>query len=260
MTGQIITRANAKETGVKRYFTGAPCRRGHVAERYTADQSCCQCKEEGRAANREKNAEYLRDWRKKNPDYIGPSHLDKDRRSEQARIRYASSDNKKLKIYAWRSANMDKHRKSARASYFRHHAKRRAYAAARYQENRDSILAKDRAYREKNRERYRAQSIRWRMENPDKARTSDRNKKAMRKAAEGRHTAAEIADLMQKQKCKCANCKASLKDGYHADHIHPLSRGGSNWISNIQLLCPPCNMRKHTKDPISWAQENGRLL
>jgi hypothetical protein len=256
----MSSREDAKASGLKRYFTGSPCKRGHVAERYTADQSCCQCKEEDRATNREKNTEYLRDWRRKNPDYIGPSHLDKERRAEQRRVLYASSDEKRLKIYAWRNANMDKHRESARASYFKHHAKRRAYAAARYQENRGSILAKDRAYREKNRERYRAQSIRWRLENPDKAKVSDRNKKAMRKAAEGRHTAAEIADLMARQKCKCANCKVSLKTGYHADHIEPLSKGGSNWISNIQLLCPACNMWKHNKDPIKFAQENGRLL
>lgn len=26
------------------------------------------------------------------------------------------------------------------------------------------------------------------------------------------------------------------------------------------LLCPTCNLRKHAKDPIAWANENGRLL
>lgn len=40
----------------------------------------------------------------------------------------------------------------------------------------------------------------------------------------------------------------------------PLARGGGNGIGNIQLLCPPCNLRKGSKDPIKWAQKNGRLL
>jgi 5-methylcytosine-specific restriction endonuclease McrA len=39
-----------------------------------------------------------------------------------------------------------------------------------------------------------------------------------------------------------------------------LSRGGSNDISNIELLCERCNLRKHAKDPIDWAQENGLLV
>lgn len=41
---------------------------------------------------------------------------------------------------------------------------------------------------------------------------------------------------------------------------NPLARGGSNWISNIQLLCPRCNTSKKALDPIVWAQREGRLL
>lgn len=78
--------------------------------------------------------------------------------------------------------------------------------------------------------------------------------------AGGSFTEDQIKDLFAKQRGRCACCRHPLKTGFHRDHRTPLSRGGSNDISNIELLCGPCNLRKNAKDEIAWAQENGRLL
>lgn len=43
MRPEIISRDAAKALGLKRYFDGTPCQRGHVTERYTRDKACCQC-------------------------------------------------------------------------------------------------------------------------------------------------------------------------------------------------------------------------
>jgi hypothetical protein len=41
-----ISREVAKGQGLKRYFTGHPCGRGHIAERFVADGRCVQCNRE----------------------------------------------------------------------------------------------------------------------------------------------------------------------------------------------------------------------
>lgn len=81
-------------------------------------------------------------------------------------------------------------------------------------------------------------------------------------AAGGSFTPAQIEDLYRKQKGRCGEgtCRVKLGDSFHRDHHVPISRGGSNDIKNIVLLCAPCNIRKRDKDPIVWARQNGRLL
>jgi hypothetical protein len=40
---QIISRAEAKAKGLNRYFTGKPCKHGHVAERKVFNATCVEC-------------------------------------------------------------------------------------------------------------------------------------------------------------------------------------------------------------------------
>lgn len=40
---QVISRSEAKALGLKRFFTGKPCKRGHIAERYVFNHCCVAC-------------------------------------------------------------------------------------------------------------------------------------------------------------------------------------------------------------------------
>lgn len=53
-------------------------------------------------------------------------------------------------------------------------------------------------------------------------------------------------DVFQKYKFKCAYCGATSSDGIslEVDHIIPISKGGSNELENLQILCRPCNSGK----------------
>jgi 5-methylcytosine-specific restriction endonuclease McrA len=85
-------------------------------------------------------------------------------------------------------------------------------------------------------------------------------RRARELGAEGGFTLDEIKALLQHQRGKCIYCARSIRKDYHVDHRVALARGGSNWISNIQLTCGPCNRRKGATDPIEYARRIGRLL
>lgn len=111
-----------------------------------------------------------------------------------------------------------------------------------------------------------ARARRWLKANPDRAReirlVSDRNRRARQRGAMGTQTKSDIAELIRRQRFRCAECGVSVrkKTFRHVDHIVPLARGGTNWPWNLQVLCPPCNLHKADKDPIKFAQSKGRLL
>jgi hypothetical protein len=47
----LVTRKQAIENGESRYFTGKPCKRGHISERYVNNSSCLSCAGAGEGVN-----------------------------------------------------------------------------------------------------------------------------------------------------------------------------------------------------------------
>lgn len=88
----------------------------------------------------------------------------------------------------------------------------------------------------------------------------NRRRRAKEAGSFGTFTDADVRRIYKAQKGRCPWCGISLKTGYHRDHKTPLALGGENTAENIELLCPRCNTRKHAKDPIAWANENGKLI
>ena len=237
---RLISRKDAKVAGVKLFFTGEPCIRGHIAERFVSNGSCYDCLKAK-----------IKDWRAENPDRC----REHGRRS--AKKNAAKAAERKLR---WKSAN--------RA---RHLARSREYTAANkeriseqkkriYARKRDQYLARMAAFREANKSRLKARRDQKKAENPEVFRAWDRAKHAKRRAAPGKHTAADITDIMKMQNGRCAYCRIKLGSKYHVDHIKALSRGGSNCRRNLQILCQPCNSKKHALDPIVFARKQGLLL
>jgi hypothetical protein len=97
----------------------------------------------------------------------------------------------------------------------------------------------------------------YRAANPERAREWTQRRSNQKTTRLPRGT---VALLFKLQKAQCAFCGQSIAARYHVDHIVPLSIGGQHEPHNLQLLCPPCNVRKWAFDPIDFAQKHGRLL
>ena len=80
---------------------------------------------------------------------------------------------------------------------------------------------------------------------------ASRIRRAREMEVEGTFTESDVRELFIAQDGECI-CSADLTKGFHVDHVHPLSKGGSNWPSNLQLLCPKCNLSKGARTMEEW--------
>lgn len=224
--GAVVTREAALVAGAGRFFTGIPCKKaGHLAERRVVSWACVACEAERIARRYHKHGEAIR--------AAGKAHYqaNKAKRLEQSREWYAANVERKAATgRAWRNRNLDLARELG-CSYYR--------------ANREHVLALHKAWARANRHRKRAHY---------------QTRRAKVRACEGFHTSDDIVALLVRQKHRCAMCDASIKKRYEVDHIQPLSKGGSNWPRNLQLLCRTCNRQKGHSDPLRFARLKGFLL
>lgn len=180
-------------------------------------------------------------------------------------------------LYAAR--NPEKIRESS-AKYWANNKDKISSANAIYrEENKDSVRESKKAWRidniekskaqvgawrRKNRERVRELNSAWNLANPEVMAAIQRNRRARIKSADGSHSGSDVNKIFAAQRGLCASCKIKLlksgKQRYHVDHIMPLALGGSNWPTNLQCLCPACNLSKGAKHPDIWAAAKGRML
>ncbi len=122
------------------------------------------------------------------------------------------------------------------------------YYKERYKRNPQRILLQNKKWREKNKDKIEKTAKKWRKFNSYRIRITNLNYKARRRGAKGSHTIGEWELLKKQYNFTCLVCgRKEPEIKLTADHIIPLSGGGSNWIENIQPLCRSCNSTKHTR-------------
>ncbi len=111
--------------------------------------------------------------------------------------------------------------------------------------NRQWKLEYDRAWRDANREAWRAYQNAY-----------VQNRRARKAKNGGFYTPGDVQRLHEQQKGCCAACRISGVK-MQVDHIVPVVKGGSNDPSNLQLLCAPCNKSKGARNFEEWMAERG---
>ena len=110
---EIITRKDAIAQGLRYYFTGKPCKHGHIAERTTAKSDCVTCeklrKDIWYANNKAHKKIYDINYRKENEEKL-----------KAQKIKYWKDNQEKLSAY------YSSYKKKNRARYNANNAKREA--------------------------------------------------------------------------------------------------------------------------------------
>jgi len=155
---------------------------------------------------KEYKKEYLKKWRKENPEKI------------------------KNWIKKWKERNPD---------YYKKYLKKY---------NIDEYLKNWHKKHPNYRKRYKNSVKRWVEKNMDRKLFLNARRRARIRGAIGSFTFGEW-ELLKKQYGYCCPCcsKCEPEIKLTEDHIIPLSKGGSNYIENIQPLCGSCNSKKHDK-------------
>ena len=140
------------------------------------------------------------------------------------------------------------HRVEARRKYQEEHREQISqYKKVWAANNRETVAASKRDYYERKREDVIARSKKWAENNPERVRqaktNSLRKRRAARHASRGNYTVEEFKELCESYGNKCLDC-GDTEAVLEADHVVPLTKGGSDSISNIQPLCGSCNRKK----------------
>lgn len=241
------TRQEALDRGEKYYQPSEPCVRGHAGPWLTKRNCCAECNKENCRAYYQRNAKAII--------------------AQKREYQAANRDEVLAKKAEYRDRNRERLREDCRAYHASHREQRRQYSRQwRASLSPDERKEFDRQGREKRREERAAHrrewgiatGYKWHRVNPAGQAAKNARRRVKILQAEGYYSDADVLRLKELQGGKCACCRKKAK--LEVDHIKPLVKGGTNWPSNLQLLCKPCNSRKAAKDPIAFMQEMGALL
>lgn len=204
--GPIVKRKDAVEAGLRFYFTGKPCKHGHIDQRYSCvGGGCVRCisirTKQWIADNEERYDAVSREYR---------------RRPE---VRAAQKE----RSARWHNENKEKANEMARQ------------------------------WQIDNPEKVAERNKKWRDANPEHGRAMSSRRRAKIRSAGGTYDHHDVRELLIMQEHRCKTCdKCLIENQYDIDHIVPLSRGGTNWPDNLQILCRYCNRSKGSKLPEDW--------
>jgi hypothetical protein len=206
----------------------------------------------------EKALANTRQWCINNPEKVT------ENRKRWEEINRVSENERKKK---WRMDNPEKYTEICHLSYLKYRSERLEYNRLWQQTHRDERrasckkwYASHKEHRAKYSAKYRHEHSEhrseiyklWAKANPEKVNENLWKRRARKMNAEGSHTSEDIRRQYQNQGGLCWWCGKDVGDTYHADHVVPLSRGGSDNASNIVISCPSCNQSKHSKLPNEW--------
>lgn len=169
------------------------------------------------------------------------AHPPRDRRAYKAAYDAAHQE----QTATYRLANAERLKAQKRAYYQAHRAQILTRVKTRALANPLAISVYHAEHYAKNTARIKANVSAYRAANPEKKAHLENRRRARKAGNGGSHTLAERLEKFAQLGNVCYYCGASKP--LTVDHAVPLSRGGTDDISNVLPACRSCNSRKNKK-------------
>jgi hypothetical protein len=206
----IITRKQAREQGLTRYFTGSLCKRGNADWRKTCDSSC----------------------------------LCSDCKAHNNRVRAARKQARGDEFKALRCQE-EKQRRARRGGELNAVRRERYETDSGY---RQAVLGRNTEWRATNREQADAIVRSWLSKNPGAKKEYHAKRRAQLRGCLPALTEQELKQIKAIYRLRTLLSRNSGVE-YHVDHRIPISRGGLHHPDNLWVIPATENLRKHNKLP-----------
>jgi hypothetical protein len=159
----------------------------------------------------------------------------------------------------WAAANPERKKEADARWAAEHPEKAKAKGAKWYTEHSEKVKIAAAKWAAEHPEKVKAIKSKWSKTHPLVVRAQNSRRNARKRSAIGSYTASEFRVLCDESSWQCSYCAAVLDiKTVQADHVVPLSRGGSNYIKNIAVACKPCNASKNNTPLPVWLSRTGR--
>lgn len=219
---------------------------------FKRDGKASSCKECRTASERARRAAMQQD-RAAPPEYKACSCCGEDKPASAFNRNISTRDGlhaeckecSRIQRRARRVRNPERVKALDRASRERHSKRRSVRAKEWIQEHAGHVQQRGRMYRQQRRDHYRQLKRRWYRAHPEYEVRRSHIRRQRVASAQTHYTIAEWRKLRKGFGNACLRCGAM--EDLTIDHVVPLVLGGSNHISNLQLLCRTCNSWKNAR-------------
>jgi 5-methylcytosine-specific restriction endonuclease McrA len=227
---ETISRSDALARGLLHYFTGKPCKRGHIDQRFVVGRYCAACNRENvsaayRSLNAEQRAQKYQDKKAYLEQWMAAHR--------EARLAY---------LARYRQERAEANPDQWKQFYAEHRERRKHLSSEWYHANAEYALKRQKVYDAKRLQ-----------EQPEHVRAIGRRTASKRRALQ---VAAFVENVdprvvFDRDKGVCGICKMIVDRAsrWEIDHIIPLSKGGAHSYENSQLTHSKCNRSKSAKIP-----------